>query len=109
MSVQINMLQPGDYQIVLANIAREHIRIFQKSQIVILKVLEAKMRLIARETKYGIQFYPYLMAKNVCECVFSDYVSIPVQVLVNNKILVTSGEYNFYNCSATVRKNPNTP
>uniref|UniRef100_A0A4W6D025 Plexin b2a, tandem duplicate 1 n=1 Tax=Lates calcarifer TaxID=8187 RepID=A0A4W6D025_LATCA len=37
-----------------------------------------------------------------------DYVSVPVQVLVN-KIEVTSGEYHFYNCAATVRKNQNTP
>ncbi|XP_045927672.1 plexin-B2a [Micropterus dolomieu] len=38
-----------------------------------------------------------------------DYVSVPVKVLVNNNIDVTSGEYHFYNCAATVRKNPNTP
>ncbi|XP_040885699.1 plexin-B2a [Toxotes jaculatrix] len=38
-----------------------------------------------------------------------DYVSVPVKVLVNNKIEVTSGEYHFYNCAATVRKNQNTP
>ncbi|TDG96509.1 hypothetical protein EPR50_G00229430 [Perca flavescens] len=38
-----------------------------------------------------------------------DYVSVPVKVLVNNNIEVTSGEYEFYNCAATVRKNPNTP
>ncbi|XP_037098477.1 plexin-B2a isoform X1 [Syngnathus acus] len=38
-----------------------------------------------------------------------DYVSIPVQIVVNDKIVVTSGRYRFYNCSATVRKNPNTP
>ncbi|XP_070847904.1 plexin-B2a [Chaetodon trifascialis] len=38
-----------------------------------------------------------------------DYVSVPVKVLVNDKIEVTSGEYHFYNCAATVRKNQNTP
>nr|XP_040028481.1 plexin-B2a isoform X2 [Gasterosteus aculeatus aculeatus] len=37
-----------------------------------------------------------------------DYVSVPVTVLVNN-IKVTSGQYHFYNCAATVRKNPNSP
>ena len=45
----------------------------------------------------------------VCVRVFSDYVSVPVKVLVNDNIEVTSGEYEFYNCAATVRKNPNTP
>lgn len=44
----------------------------------------------------------------VCVCVCSDYVSVPVKILVNN-IEVTSGEYHFYNCAATVRKNPNMP
>ncbi|XP_010779684.1 plexin-B2-like, partial [Notothenia coriiceps] len=38
-----------------------------------------------------------------------DYVSVPVKVIVNDKIEVTSGEYHFYNCAATVRKNQNTP
>ncbi|XP_019119112.2 plexin-B2a [Larimichthys crocea] len=38
-----------------------------------------------------------------------DYVSVPVKVLVNDRIEVTSGEYHFYNCAATVRKNQNTP
>ncbi|XP_060931676.1 plexin-B2-like [Limanda limanda] len=38
-----------------------------------------------------------------------DYVSVPVKVVVNNKIQVTSGKYHFYNCAATIRKNPNTP
>ncbi|XP_068565555.1 plexin-B2-like [Cebidichthys violaceus] len=38
-----------------------------------------------------------------------DYVSVPVNVLVNDKIKVTSGEYHFYNCAATVRKNQNSP
>ncbi|XP_026219213.1 plexin-B2a [Anabas testudineus] len=38
-----------------------------------------------------------------------DYVSVPVKVLVNGDIEVTSGEYHFYNCAATVRKNQNTP
>uniref|UniRef100_A0A3P8UYJ5 Plexin b2a, tandem duplicate 1 n=1 Tax=Cynoglossus semilaevis TaxID=244447 RepID=A0A3P8UYJ5_CYNSE len=38
-----------------------------------------------------------------------DYVSVPVKILVNEEIQVTSGEYHFYNCAATVRKNPNTP
>ncbi|XP_049891870.1 plexin-B2a isoform X1 [Epinephelus moara] len=38
-----------------------------------------------------------------------DYVSVPVKVLVNDNILVTRGEYHFYNCAATVRKNQNTP
>ncbi|KAI3366565.1 hypothetical protein L3Q82_000488 [Scortum barcoo] len=38
-----------------------------------------------------------------------DYVSVPVKVLVNDNIEVTSGEYHFYNCAATVRKNQNTP
>uniref|UniRef100_A0A665URW1 Plexin-B2-like n=1 Tax=Echeneis naucrates TaxID=173247 RepID=A0A665URW1_ECHNA len=38
-----------------------------------------------------------------------DYVSVPVKILVNNKTEVTSGEYHFYNCAATVRKNQNTP
>ncbi|XP_051247884.1 plexin-B2 [Dicentrarchus labrax] len=38
-----------------------------------------------------------------------DYVSVPVKILVNNQIEVTSGEYHFYNCAATVRKNQNTP
>uniref|UniRef100_A0A8C4GMS9 Plexin b2a, tandem duplicate 1 n=1 Tax=Dicentrarchus labrax TaxID=13489 RepID=A0A8C4GMS9_DICLA len=39
----------------------------------------------------------------------SYYVSVPVKILVNNQIEVTSGEYHFYNCAATVRKNQNTP
>ncbi|XP_061663981.1 plexin-B2-like [Syngnathoides biaculeatus] len=38
-----------------------------------------------------------------------DFVSVPVKVVLNQKIVVTSGEYHFYNCAATVRKNPNTP
>ncbi|XP_034055795.1 plexin-B2-like, partial [Gymnodraco acuticeps] len=38
-----------------------------------------------------------------------DYVSVPVKVVVNDNIEVTSGEYHFYNCAATVRKNQNTP
>ncbi|XP_036977054.1 plexin-B2a [Acanthopagrus latus] len=38
-----------------------------------------------------------------------DFVSVPVKVMVNKKIKVTSGEYRFYNCAATVRKNQNTP
>uniref|UniRef100_A0A1A8U212 Plexin B2 n=3 Tax=Nothobranchius TaxID=28779 RepID=A0A1A8U212_NOTFU len=38
-----------------------------------------------------------------------DYVSVPVRVLVNETIEVTSGEYRFYNCAATVMKNQNTP
>ncbi|CAN9508504.1 unnamed protein product [Ophioblennius macclurei] len=38
-----------------------------------------------------------------------DYVSVPVRVLVNERIEVTKGEYRFYNCTATVNKNPNTP
>ncbi|CAL8242316.1 unnamed protein product [Merluccius merluccius] len=38
-----------------------------------------------------------------------DYVSVPVRVMLNGSIEVTSGEYHFYNCSATVNKNPNTP
>ncbi|XP_078138128.1 plexin-B2-like isoform X2 [Centroberyx gerrardi] len=38
-----------------------------------------------------------------------DYVSVPVKVLVNDDIEVASGEYHFYNCAATVRKNQNTP
>uniref|UniRef100_A0A665UTT9 Plexin-B2-like n=1 Tax=Echeneis naucrates TaxID=173247 RepID=A0A665UTT9_ECHNA len=42
-------------------------------------------------------------------CVCADYVSVPVKILVNNKTEVTSGEYHFYNCAATVRKNQNTP
>ncbi|XP_028304931.1 plexin-B2a isoform X2 [Gouania willdenowi] len=38
-----------------------------------------------------------------------DYVSVPVKILVNNRIEVTKGEYKFYNCAATVRKHQNTP
>ncbi|TWW64893.1 Plexin-B2 Precursor [Takifugu flavidus] len=38
-----------------------------------------------------------------------DYVSVPVKILVNKNIEVTSGEYHFYNCAATVRKNQNAP
>ncbi|KAF7652927.1 hypothetical protein LDENG_00089670 [Lucifuga dentata] len=38
-----------------------------------------------------------------------DYVSVPVKILVNDDIEVTSGKYHFYNCAATVRKNQNTP
>ncbi|XP_074553968.1 plexin-B2-like [Halichoeres trimaculatus] len=38
-----------------------------------------------------------------------DYVSVKVKVLVNEGIEVASDEYRFYNCAATVRKNPNTP
>ncbi|KAK5849386.1 hypothetical protein PBY51_009032 [Eleginops maclovinus] len=38
-----------------------------------------------------------------------DYVSVPVRVMVNINTEVTSGEYHFYNCAATVRKNQNTP
>lgn len=39
----------------------------------------------------------------------SDYVSVPVKVVVNKEFEVTSGEYHFYNCTATVRKNQNAP
>ncbi|KAJ3612087.1 hypothetical protein NHX12_020364 [Muraenolepis orangiensis] len=38
-----------------------------------------------------------------------DYVSVPMRVMVNETIEVTSGEYDFYDCAATVSKNPNTP
>ncbi|XP_037318119.2 plexin-B2-like isoform X2 [Pungitius pungitius] len=38
-----------------------------------------------------------------------DYVSVPVTVLVNNSIKVTSREYDFYNCADTVKKNQNSP
>ncbi|XP_033846131.1 plexin-B2a [Periophthalmus magnuspinnatus] len=38
-----------------------------------------------------------------------DYVSVPVKVMVNKDIEVTSSQYHFYNCAATVRKSPNTP
>uniref|UniRef100_A0A8C6U2I5 Plexin b2a n=1 Tax=Neogobius melanostomus TaxID=47308 RepID=A0A8C6U2I5_9GOBI len=38
-----------------------------------------------------------------------DFVSVPVKVVVNKVIEVASSKYNFYNCAATVRKNPNTP
>ncbi|XP_077355581.1 plexin-B2a [Festucalex cinctus] len=38
-----------------------------------------------------------------------DYVSVPVKIVVNDRIVVTLGEFHFYNCAATVRKNPNTP
>ncbi|XP_068611389.1 plexin-B2-like [Brachionichthys hirsutus] len=38
-----------------------------------------------------------------------DYVSVSVKVLVNDNVEVTSGEYRFYNCAATIRKNQNTP
>ncbi|CAJ1054611.1 plexin-B2a [Xyrichtys novacula] len=38
-----------------------------------------------------------------------DYVSVPVKIMVNNIIEVASDEYHFYNCAATVKKNPNTP
>ncbi|XP_037837256.1 plexin-B2 [Kryptolebias marmoratus] len=37
-----------------------------------------------------------------------DNVSVPVRVEVN-EILLTSGEYYFYNCAATVWRNENTP
>lgn len=42
-------------------------------------------------------------------CVLPDYVSVPVEIMVNKKIKVTSGKFDFYNCAATVRKNQNTP
>ncbi|KAM6962226.1 plexin-B2a [Tautogolabrus adspersus] len=38
-----------------------------------------------------------------------DYVSVQVNVLVNDRIVVASGEYHFYNCAATIRKNQNSP
>ncbi|KAM8884047.1 plexin-B2a isoform 1-T5 [Synchiropus picturatus] len=38
-----------------------------------------------------------------------DFVSVAVRVEVNDKIPVTSSEYHFYNCAATVRQNQNTP
>uniref|UniRef100_A0A672I5P3 Plexin b2a n=1 Tax=Salarias fasciatus TaxID=181472 RepID=A0A672I5P3_SALFA len=38
-----------------------------------------------------------------------DFVSVPVKVLVNNRIEVTNGEYHFYSCAAAVRRNPNSP
>lgn len=38
-----------------------------------------------------------------------DYVSVPVKIVVNDRIVVTSGDFQFYNCAATVRKNPKTP
>ncbi|XP_062339589.1 plexin-B2-like [Osmerus eperlanus] len=38
-----------------------------------------------------------------------DFVAVPVAVLVNGSITVTSGEFRFYSCAATVRKSQNTP
>uniref|UniRef100_A0A3P9QF96 Plexin b2a, tandem duplicate 1 n=1 Tax=Poecilia reticulata TaxID=8081 RepID=A0A3P9QF96_POERE len=38
-----------------------------------------------------------------------DFVSVPMKILLNETVEVTSGEYHFYNCAATVWKNPNTP
>ncbi|KAM9846101.1 plexin-B2-like [Aulostomus maculatus] len=38
-----------------------------------------------------------------------DFVSVPVKIMVNDRIKVTSGEYHFYNCAATVGKNQDTP
>lgn len=45
----------------------------------------------------------------VFACVIPDFVSVPLKIVVNKRIKVTSGEYHFYNCAAAVRKNPNTP
>ena len=39
----------------------------------------------------------------------ADFVAVPVTVLVNGSITVTSGEYLFYSCAATTRKSQNTP
>uniref|UniRef100_A0A673XKH6 Plexin-B2-like n=1 Tax=Salmo trutta TaxID=8032 RepID=A0A673XKH6_SALTR len=38
-----------------------------------------------------------------------DFVTMQVKILVNDGIEVTSSEYKFYNCAATVRKSENTP
>ncbi|XP_019898522.3 plexin-B2 [Esox lucius] len=38
-----------------------------------------------------------------------DYVAVPVRILVNGDVEVTSGEYKFYNCAAAIRKSENTP
>ncbi|XP_034019127.1 plexin-B2-like [Thalassophryne amazonica] len=38
-----------------------------------------------------------------------DYVSVPVKVVVNDDVEVTSKVYHFYNCEATGRNNQNTP
>ncbi|KAM9403073.1 plexin-B2-like [Salvelinus alpinus] len=38
-----------------------------------------------------------------------DFVTVQVKILVNHGIEVTSSEYKFYNCAATVRKSENTP
>ncbi|XP_055768297.1 plexin-B2-like [Salvelinus fontinalis] len=38
-----------------------------------------------------------------------DFVTMQVKILVNHGIEVTSSEYKFYNCAATVRKSENTP
>uniref|UniRef100_A0A4W5L220 Plexin TIG domain-containing protein n=1 Tax=Hucho hucho TaxID=62062 RepID=A0A4W5L220_9TELE len=38
-----------------------------------------------------------------------DFVTMQVKILFNHSIEVTSSEYKFYNCAATVRKSENTP
>ncbi|XP_024140535.1 plexin-B2 [Oryzias melastigma] len=38
-----------------------------------------------------------------------DFVSVPLKIRVNKTTEVTSGEFHFYNCAATVKKNENTP
>ncbi|XP_077565510.1 plexin-B2-like isoform X2 [Stigmatopora nigra] len=38
-----------------------------------------------------------------------DYVSVPLQIVVNDQVVVTTGEFHFYDCAATAGKNPNTP
>ncbi|CAL8359228.1 unnamed protein product [Lota lota] len=38
-----------------------------------------------------------------------DFVAVPVKIFVNETVELATREFNFYNCSATVRKAENTP
>uniref|UniRef100_A0A6Q2XWD0 Plexin b2a, tandem duplicate 1 n=1 Tax=Esox lucius TaxID=8010 RepID=A0A6Q2XWD0_ESOLU len=51
----------------------------------------------------------YINEVTVISCIGINYVAVPVRILVNGDVEVTSGEYKFYNCAAAIRKSENTP
>ncbi|CAG5926826.1 unnamed protein product [Menidia menidia] len=69
-----------------------------------------------QQVDISIPSLPRLQEQDKLLCVFGHFSTDavmhargPLLVLVNRTIEVTSGEYSFYNCAATVRKNGNTP
>ncbi|XP_031671550.1 plexin-B3-like [Oncorhynchus kisutch] len=38
-----------------------------------------------------------------------DFVAVPIKIFVNESVELATREFNFYNCSATVRKAESTP